>query len=279
MRAHVTAHQPGRRIGVLDSTRVPSVLIGAALGALAAFAGLAAGLPVLGNHLAIVLVGAIVIGALAALLPERVIVPIIVALAGVVAAVALTPVMKGPIASWIRRDRVPAERIDAVVVLSSSVSADSLLDPVASERLLSGLQFMRRYDVGVLVTTRPAVSRRDLRPVSDADQRALISTFADTARWREVAPVRTTREEALRTALLLAAPATRTIAVVTSPMHTRRACAAFEAVGFHVVCVPSTERMYAIYSFSGVRGRLLATADWVYERLGMLEYRARGWVR
>jgi uncharacterized SAM-binding protein YcdF (DUF218 family) len=154
-----------------------------------------------------------------------------------------------------------------------------VLDPVAAERLISALRLMRQHEVGVLVTTRPAASRRDLREVSNADQRALIALAGDTSRWREVGPVRTTREEALRVADLLAPAPRRTIAVVTSPLHTRRACAAFEAVGFRVVCVPSTERMYSLYSFSGVRTRLIAVADWTYERLGMFEYRARGWVR
>lgn len=279
MRAHVTAHRAARRFGVLDATRARSILLGAALGALAAFACLMAGVPVLANHLAITLLGAIAIGALAGLLPQRVLVPLIAAIAIVTAFVALTPAMRAPVASWIRRDSVPAEHFDAVVVLSSSVSADSILDPAATERLLSGLEFMRHHDVGVLVTTRPAVSRGNLRAVSDADQRALITSFGDTARWREVAPVRTTREEALRTAALLAPASTRTIAVVTSPLHTRRACGTFEGVGFHVVCVPATERLYPVYAFDGVRGRLLATADWIYERLGMIEYRARGWVR
>ena len=279
MCAHVTAPRAARRFGVLDSTRARLIGLGAGLGALAAFAVLAMGLPVVGSHVARTLLVGILVGALTALIARHIIVPIVLAVALLIGAVTLTPVLRAPVESWIRRDSIPAIRFDAVVVLSSSVSADSALDAVATERLLSGLEFVRRHDVGLIVTTRPAVSRRDARPVSDADQRALISFAGDTARWREVGPVRTTRDEALRTGELLAPAANRTIAVVTSPLHTRRACAAFERVGFRVVCVPATERLYPVYAFRGVRGRLLAVSDWLYERLGMLEYRTRGWVR
>lgn len=279
MRARVTTHPAERRFGVPETTRSRSILLGVALGVLAVFAGLMAGLPVLSNHLTITLLSGVLIGCLAALLPASVVVPTVVAIAAFISAITLTPVMQRPVDAWIRRDTIPVGRFDAVVVLSSSVSADSALDPIATERLLSGLEFMRRHDVGVLVTTRPAALHDQHRMVSDSDQRALITLAGDTTRWREVGPVRTTREEALRTAVLLAPASSRTIAVVTSPLHTRRACGAFEAVGFHVVCVPSTERLYPVYTFSGVRGRLLASADWLYERLGMIEYRVRGWVR
>jgi uncharacterized SAM-binding protein YcdF (DUF218 family) len=264
---------------VLDITRARLVLLGAALGSLAAFACLMAGLPVLGSHVAVTLLVGVALGALAAVLPLRVVLPGVVALALLVGLVALTPIMKRPVESWIRRDPMPAARIDAVVVLSSSVSADSVLDPIATQRLLSGLELVRGHAVDLIITTRPAVTSRDMRPVSDADQRVLVSLAGDTTRWREVGPVRTTREEALRTAELLAPAAARTVAVVTSPLHTRRACGAFEAVGFHVICVPSAERMYPVYAFKGVRARLLALADLIYERVAVLEYRARGWLR
>jgi uncharacterized SAM-binding protein YcdF (DUF218 family) len=276
---HVTTRIAARRFGVFDTSRMRSAFLGAALGCLAAFACMMAGLPVISGHAAIDLIAGIALGVIASLAPMAVLAPIAVAMVVALAAATLTPVMSGPVASWVRRDSIPSARLDAVVVLSSSVTADSVLDPVATERLLSALQLMRGHEVATLITTRPAASRRDLREVSNADQRALITLAGDTSRWREVGPVRTTREEAVRVAEFLAPAASRTIAVVTSPLHTRRACAAFEAVGFRVVCVPSTERMYSLYAFSGVRSRLIAVADWAYERLGMIEYRARGWAR
>jgi uncharacterized SAM-binding protein YcdF (DUF218 family) len=199
--------------------------------------------------------------------------------AAIVAVLGFTSVMKSPVLSLIRRDSIPSERLDAVIVLSSNVSADSLLDPAAVERLLSGLAVFRDNGARLLVTTRSASSRSDRRMVSDADRRALIDLAADTARWHAVGPVHTTRDEAVATAALLLPLGQRRVAVVTSPLHTRRACAAFERVGFQVTCVPAAERLYSVYAFNGSTTRLHAIADWLYEELARLEYRLRGWIR
>jgi uncharacterized SAM-binding protein YcdF (DUF218 family) len=166
--------------------------------------------------------------------------------------------------------------LDAVVVLSSSVNSDGVLDDAGTERLISGLELAKRTRPRLLVTTRVV----DRRPIdSDADQRALIRLGGDTAAWRVVAPAHTTHDEALRTAELMAPAASHTIAVVTSPMHSRRACATFEAVGFHVICAPSESRRFAIYSLGGPVARVRALSEYLYERLAVVEYRARGWLK
>ena len=46
-----------------------------------------------------------------------------------------------------------------------------------------------------------------------------------------------------------------TLAVVTSPMHTRRACATFEAVGLRVVCVPAAVRGSGLYPDANAEDR------------------------
>jgi uncharacterized SAM-binding protein YcdF (DUF218 family) len=189
-----------------------------------------------------------------------------------------TSVMKRPVQSLIRRDSIPAERLDAVIVLSSSVSGDSLLDPAAVQRLLTGLALFRDNGARLLVTTRSAISRSDRSMESDADRRRLIDLAADTGRWHAVGPVHTTRDEAVETAALLLPLEQKRVAVVTSPLHTRRACRAFEKVGFQVTCVPADERLYAVYAFNSSTTRLHATADWLYEELALLEYRVRGWI-
>jgi uncharacterized SAM-binding protein YcdF (DUF218 family) len=181
--------------------------------------------------------------------------------------------------SWIRRDPLPTASPDAVVVLSASVNRDGALDVSGAERLLSGLDVFRRTHARVLITTRVEHRARSRTITSDTDQRRVIALAADTSVWRIVAPVHTTHDEALRSAELLAPASARPIVVVTSPLHTRRACATFEAVGFRVACVPSEERRYAAYALSGPVDRLRAFFDLLYERLGMIEYRARGWVR
>lgn len=191
--------------------------------------------------------------------------------------IGFTSVMRGPVHSLIRRDSIPAERLDAVIVLSSSVSADSLLDPAALERLLTGLAVFRDNGARLLVTTRSAVGASG-RLESDTDRRRLIDLAADTGRWHAVGPVATTRDEAVKTAALLLPLEQKRVAVVTSPLHTTRACRAFEKVGFQVTCVPADERLYTVNTFNSSSTRLHATADWLYEQLALLEYRFRGWI-
>jgi uncharacterized SAM-binding protein YcdF (DUF218 family) len=143
---------------------------------------------------------------------------------------------------------------------------------------VSGIALARRTNARLLVTTRVMDMRGADTITSDADQRALISLAWDTTAWRVVAPAHTTHDEALRTSELLAPASSRTIAVVTSPLHTRRACATFEHLGFHVVCVPSDERQYPVYAFDSPVARWRALLDYIYERLAILKYRAKHWI-
>lgn len=131
----------------------------------------------------------------------------------------------------------------------------------------------------MLVTTRPSQIPGVSLGAVTRDYQALISLAGDTSRWRMVGPVATTHDEALATSRLLAPPSSYSIVVVTSPLHSRRACATFEALGFTVTCWPSDERRYALYMFSGLRTRLAATVDWLYERAAVIEYRWHGWIR
>src|SRR5262249_24044737 len=153
--------------------------------------------------------------------------------------------------------------------------ADSLLDPVAVERLLTGLAVFRDNGARLLVTTRNAVGKSG-HLESDRDRGRLIDLAADTGRWHAVGPVATTRDQAVATAALLLPLQQKRIAVVTSPLHTKRACRAFEKVGFQVTCVPAEEREYAVTAFNSSTTRLHATADWLYEEMALIEYRVRG---
>jgi uncharacterized SAM-binding protein YcdF (DUF218 family) len=256
-------------------------LAGASVGLLAAVAYRAGDFPgALGGHAYAFIGMAAISGALIGLFVRTpILTAVAIVLAALTALVTLTPVLRGPVHDWIRHDTLSAAPLDAVVVLSSTVNADGVLDAAGTERLVSGLALAQRLRPRLLVTTRVAALDARGSVDSDGDQRALIRLAGDTATWHVVAPVHSTRDEAERTAELMAPAASRTIAVVTSPMHSRRACAAFEAVGFHVVCTPSAERRFAVYSLRGPVARIHALAEYVYERLAVLEYRARGWQR
>ncbi len=254
-------------------------LIGASFGLLGTLAYLATDFPRPGGAAWLDVSIAVAIGALVgALAPVRRVAVVCTATAAIVALVAFTTVMRGPVHSLIRRDSIPAERLDAVIVLSSAVTDDSLLDPSALERLLTGLAVFRDNGARLLVTTRNAIHGSKDRMESDADRRRLIDLATDTARWHAVGPVRTTHDEAVKIAALLLPLDQRRVAVVTNPLHTKRACRTFEKIGFQVTCVPSDERLYSVKAFEMPTTRLHATADWLYEELAMLEYRVRGWM-
>jgi uncharacterized SAM-binding protein YcdF (DUF218 family) len=253
-------------------------LIGASLCLLGTVTYFATDLPrPIGNATLAAILAAAIGGVLGGFAQARRLATVCTVVAAIVALFGFTPLMRGPVHSWVRRDSIPADRLDAVIVLSSAVNADSLLDAAAVERLLTGLAVFRDNGARLLVTTRNGLGPGG-RMESDADRRRLVDLAADTARWHTVGPVHTTHDEAVKTAALLLPLDQRRVAVVTSPLHTRRACRAFEKAGFQVTCVPSDERLYSIRAFDTPATRLKATADWFYETLAMLEYRVRGWV-
>lgn len=269
-----------RSAGVRKHGTIHAVL-GAACGFLVAMALIAANMPLLpGTNVNVVWVIAAILGMVVALIvPVRWIAVVASTVAMLLLILTLTPLTAGRVHSWIRQDPVPTRPPDAVVVLATTISVDGLLDATGTTRLLSALEAMGQTGARLLVTTRPRQAPAASADAAMNDYRKLIGLAGDTSRWRVVGPVATTHDEALATSALLAPAAGRSIVLVTSPLHTRRACATFEAVGFSVTCWPSDERRYALQTFSGIRTRLAATVDWLYERAAVVEYRWRGWIR
>jgi uncharacterized SAM-binding protein YcdF (DUF218 family) len=194
------------------------------------------------------------------------------------AVIMLTPLMSPLLRGWVRADPAPTAPLDAVIVLSAGVHIDGTLNAQGAERLIKGIATTRVTRTPMLVTSRVEFEHRGRRIESDAGQRSLVRSLADSIDWRIVGPVGTTRDEAVRADELLRPLGKRRIAVVTSPMHTRRACSTFEAVGFQVVCVPSEEWTYSAGNPDSMTDRMRAFFDYVYERLGTLKYRWQGWL-
>lgn len=220
------------------------------------------------------LVGGVAIGFLRA----GVLVVLDMILLAVYLLVAMTPIITPITNRWVRIDRLPADTLDAVISLSAGVKSDSALNVVAADRLLGALELMREGHGRRLLTTR----QRDHKGVrmidSDIDQRRLITLASLASVWTLVDSVHTTREEAVQSAALLLPSGAQSVIVVTSPMHTRRACAVFEAVGFRVVCRAARERDFVTNHPSGNRDRLAAVRAFGYEVMGMLKYRWKGWL-
>jgi len=116
------------------------------------------------------------------------------------------------------------------------------------------------------------------RESDSADLQSVISLAGKESRTILVDSVTTTRTEALRMKAIARANGWQTLAVVTSPLHTRRACATFEAVGFRVVCVPSTVRGSGLIPGSIAEDRLRDFRSWLYETFATDSYRRRGWI-
>jgi uncharacterized SAM-binding protein YcdF (DUF218 family) len=178
--------------------------------------------------------------------------------------------------AWVRNDAMPSAA-QAVAVLSSNVRSDTALDQAGLDRLLTGMELVSRRRAPRIVTSRVNTPFAEGRLSSDADQRRVIRLIDSTVLWSVVDSVHSTRDEALRMARLLIPAGARSIYLITSPMHTRRACAAFESVGFIVACHPALEHGHPAWRPETAEDRLEAFRQYVYERLGMLKYHHRGW--
>jgi uncharacterized SAM-binding protein YcdF (DUF218 family) len=202
--------------------------------------------------------------------------------AGVIAflclAAAYTPLVSALAAPLVRRDPLPAH-VDAIAVLSAGFTRDGMMRNETLDRLLTGLALAERGLARTLLISR---ERTDLagKVVSDsADKEKLLALAKPSAQVVFVDSVFTTRTEALRMKAIAQARGLSTVAVVTSPMHTRRACATFEAVGLKVVCIPADLRESGLYEGSNAEDRLRAFRSWLYETFASDSYRRRGWIR
>ena len=189
-----------------------------------------------------------------------------------------SPVLALPVERWVRIDSLPADTVDAVVALSGDVLWNSSIGSVATDRLLGALDLMRAGRARRLVTTRVVQDFGDRVVTSDVDQGRLISLASLSDKWTVVGRTHSTHDEAVEAAALLLPGSQRRIIVITSPMHTRRACAVFEAMGFTVTCRASRERDFSRYPPVGFGSRVAAFRAYTYERAAMIKYRMKGWL-
>ena len=204
---------------------------------------------------------------------------ILVLAAAMVVVVTQTPLSNILAARWVRADQFPDSGVSAVVALSAGLNPNGTISSEALDHLINGLELVRAGKANELVTTTNEERFPSGVVRSTIDQSRIISLVGGDTKWISTSGVKSTRDEALRSAERLLPAGVRRIAVVASPMHTRRACSAFEAVGFEVTCVPARIR-----SAGGQdpgpwpADRLKVFGDWVYEVAATARYRARGWL-
>lgn len=253
--------------------------IGAAGGALAGFFLVAFGLPETSGSLSSpqIVLTSLAVGALGGLVRGH---WVMLGVSGLFAAtyviVGYSSIMDRVAPRWVRADPIPAEA-DAIVVLSGSVLSDTALNIDGTERLLSGLELFQRGIAPRIFTTEVEIPFPDGFRSTTMDQSRLIKLAGATPGWTVLEGTASTRDEALQAAIKLPVGARRLV-VVTSPMHTRRACATFENVGFTVSCYPARTRGHATWQPIEASDRIAAFADYIYERLGMIKYRWKHWI-
>ncbi len=198
------------------------------------------------------------------------------AFAFMIAVISYTPIMRDSTRSLIRQDVVTD--VDAVVVLSSRVSDDELLDQQGLDRLIAGIQLAQSQGNRPLILTRTRVKGWERTVDSQPDQQRLLRLGTGLTDVILTGYPEDTHDEALLTLSVARKRGWQKVAVVTSPFHSRRACATFEKQGFLVVCVPALSRDVAVNTMMRGPDRLRAFQLWLYESIGTSEYRRRGWI-
>jgi uncharacterized SAM-binding protein YcdF (DUF218 family) len=249
---------------------------GAALGALLGFLAVQLSLASLLSYpgdTAFLLVAGAVAGAL--LWPTRLRSVLGVLTAG--AAVSWLLVAFGPVSAWLadglpRRD--PLRKGDAVFVLSSRMQRDGEPTTEALSRLLHGVGLVAQGQAPRLILSEQP-NMRPYAPVA----REWLRTLKIEGELLTVGPVTSTRDEAKLVAEMCRLRGWRTLLVVTAPTHSRRAALAFEREGLDVVSSPSVETRFDLETLDRPGERLMAFGALTHERLGLLWYRWKGWVR
>jgi uncharacterized SAM-binding protein YcdF (DUF218 family) len=192
--------------------------------------------------------------------------------------VAYTPLVRVIARPLIRVDPRPA-RADAIAALSAGLTPDGLLRSESLDRILTGIQLQRRGLAPTLMISRERVQLAN-ETITDSADLALIADLTGSAPAIVfVDSIFTTRTEALQMKKIADARGWRRVVVVTSPLHSKRACATFEAVGFQVVCTPAALRGSGLDSRSTPEDRFRGFRSWLYETFATDSYKRRGWIR
>jgi uncharacterized SAM-binding protein YcdF (DUF218 family) len=200
--------------------------------------------------------------------------------AGMVLVVTQSTVSGAVASRWIRCDPLPDSGVAAVVVLSAAVNPNGTMSGEALDHLMTGLELTAQRNPPLLVTTTVRESFPTGPESSEPDQSRIVALSGGRVRWIRTRPGKSTRDEAVAVAQSLLPQGIRHVAVVASPMHTRRACSAFEAVGFVVTCVPARTRSPGGAGSPGPwpLDRLTVFGEWVYELAGTAKYQMKGWL-
>jgi uncharacterized SAM-binding protein YcdF (DUF218 family) len=180
-----------------------------------------------------------------------------------------------PLSSWLAHGLARQELeepADAVFVSFAGLPPGAQRMTEAHNRALHGAELLARGKVKTLVAAE-SPSLPSLNLLRDLVGRLGLETEPVSAGRAD-----TTREEAVAVASLARRRGWKLLLVVSSPLHSRRICAALEKEGVTVVSTPSLENRFNIEELNTAADRLAAFGSVMHERLGFWVYARRGWV-
>jgi uncharacterized SAM-binding protein YcdF (DUF218 family) len=188
-------------------------------------------------------------------------------------AVSYGPVSRMLLPGLVRSDALrPA---DAVLVLATRMQSDG--DPTSAQlsRLFRGLELVKDGLAPRLIISELPGPYAAQRPFAEA----MLRRFDPEVELVVLSGVLNTHDEAVKAADYLKALGLKRIIVTTSPTHTFRGAALLEALGLDVIATPSRETRFDIETLDRPEERLMSFGSIIHERLGILVYRYRGWIR
>lgn len=184
----------------------------------------------------------------------------------------------GPLSGMVLSGLVRSDTLrpaDAVLVLGTRMQTDG--DPTSAQlsRLLRGLEVAKDGLAPRLFITELPPPFAPQRPFAEA----LLARFAPNTELVVLGTTVNTHDEAILAAAYLKERGLRRIIVATSPTHTFRAAALLEAQGLEVTATPAGETAFDLENLDRAEERLHAFGPAIHERVGILVYRQRGWIR
>ena len=177
------------------------------------------------------------------------------------------------------------ERADAIVVLGGATRGDTHFSSLGdlnqqADRIVHALQLYRAGKAPLILLSGGA--DRDSRPEAELMQEHLELMGVSPRVLLRERESRDTRENALYSAILLRGKDVRSILLVTSGVHMRRAVPLFEAQGFRVIPAPTDfQRLVgkpAVPRWLPTADDLVRTTYAIREFVGYQVYRWRGWL-
>jgi uncharacterized SAM-binding protein YcdF (DUF218 family) len=201
-----------------------------------------------------------------------------IALIVVVAIGTWSPIVPRLARPFVRNDAVNLQGVDAVFVFSNGTNSRGLVNSEGVDRLLTGIALRARRPELPLAISIVHFDERDNGVSSEADQRALIAMSPASASLITFDSVASTRDEAVRLSRHAFQQRWKRVLLITSPMHSRRACATVEALGLAVTCAVAPWRV-ASWPPRTARDRIVLMQRLVYETMAWAQYRVTGWAK